>query len=1084
MQPPAHPIDEAARLSALRALAILDTPPEEGFDRLTRLACRIFGVPMAGISLIDADRQWFKSSVGMPGGEIPRDTSICGHAILQDTAFVVPDAAIDPRFADNPFVTGGPRIRFYAGHVLRSRDGHALGTLCVIDAAPRTFDADDEQALADLAAAATAELDRRRADRALERQLAYMQLLEVIAVAANEATSIEGAIQFVLSRVCGLTGWSAGRYWSVSPDASQVQPTGHRHIDPDVDQAALQAALADPAEPLLVHRVLATGHPSAFEAAREGGPDEAVHATFACPVSTGDRLLGVLEFFGPAADTPDELLLDVMGHVGAQLGQVIERLHTQQVVIASQRQLAEAQDLAQLGSWEWNALTDELHLSAALCRMNGFEPGAVPLSLADYWATIHPEDRERLLATANDKGVPRSKSQPYDARIIRPDGQVRIMTIRQEAVTDETGKLVKLFGTAQDVTERREAELRLQASESQLALSQALAHLGSWALDLTTHETAWSDEMYRLLGHEPGAVKSSQAEFYARLDEEDAARMGQIGEGLLSGEIDTVTAEYRLRRADGAWRVMRGVTSVLRDETGRAVTMLGTAQDITDTKSAELALRESEERYRRFLELAPDAIAVLQDGRFTYMNSTGVKLLKAPDAQAIIGRPVVDFIHPDYRSVVTQRIGGPGDDATGRTLPLEQVMLAVDGTPVDVEVTGIPIVVDGQMARLAMIRDVSDRRRAEQEMRESEELVRSIVESSRDAILLSDDEGRILSWNFGAERIFGYEIDEALGQPITLIMPDRYREMHLAGMAAWRAEHGDDGGSTGRTIEVTGRRKNGHEFPAELSLTFWTVRGKRFYSGIIRDLTERREIERLKSEFVTIVSHELRTPINTMLGALELLNTGMVGELPPRAARMVEIAFGNTGRLKRLVNDMLDIQLLEWGRLPIQLDRAEAADIMLEAAEAVQAQADRLGISLEVTPLQAPVLADSDRIVQTLTNLLGNALKYTPTGGRVWLHAAIVDEEVTFEVGDTGRGIPADALPRVFEKYEQVAPGDAREKGGAGLGLSIARAIVERHQGRVWAESVVGEGTRFRFTLPVASVNGPAEPRAGAPHTP
>jgi PAS domain S-box-containing protein len=1084
MHPPARPKDEAARLSALRALALMDTPPEEGFDRLTRLACRLFGVPMAAISLIDEERQWFKSRVGIPAAEIPRGASVCGHAILQDTAFVVPDAAIDPRFADNPFVTGETGMRFYAGHVLRSRDGHALGTLCVIDAAPRAFDAADEQALADLAAAATAELDRRRADRALDRQLAYMQLLEVIAVAANEATSIEGAIEFVLSRVCSLTGWVAGRYWEVSPDASRVVLTGHRHLDPDEDRAALQAALGDPSDPVLVHRVLATGHPSALDAVAGGGEIGSAHATFAFPACTGDRLLGVLEFFGPASAPADELLLDVMGHVGAQLGQVIERLHTQHVLTASQRQLAEAQDLAQLGSWEWDAVTDRLHLSVALCRLNGFEPGAVPLKLADYWATIHPEDRERLLAIAHDELVTRSKAEPYDARIIRPDGQIRVMSIRQEAVTDETGKLIKLFGTAQDVTERREAEVRLQASESQLAMSQALAHLGSWALDLASHETAWSDEMYRLLGYEPGAVTASQAEFYARLDEADGAKMWQIGEALVSGETDTVTAEYRLRRNDGAWRVMRGVTSVLRDETGRAVTMLGTAQDITDTKAAELALRESEERYRRFLELAPDAIAVLQDGRFTYLNSTGVKLLKAPGAQAILGRPVLDFIHPDYRPIVAQRIGGPGDDASGRTLPMEQVMLAVDGSPVDVEVTGIPIVVDGQLARLAMIRDVSDRRRAEQEMRESEELVRSIVESSRDAILLSDTEGRILSWNYGAERIFGYEADEALGQSITLIMPDRYRELHLAGMAAWRSERSEANASSGRTIEVTGRRKNGHEFPAELSLTFWTVRGKRFYSGIIRDLTERREIERLKGEFVTIVSHELRTPINTMLGALELLSTGMVGELPPRAARMVEIAFGNTGRLKRLVNDMLDIQLLEWGRLPIQLDRAEAADIMHEAADSVLAQAERLGISLEVNPLKAPVLADSDRIVQTLTNLLGNALKYTPAGGRVWLNAEIVDEEVTFEVGDTGRGIPADALPRVFEKYEQVAPGEAREKGGAGLGLSIARAIVERHQGRLWAESVVGEGTRFRFTLPVATVEGAAEPRVETPRTP
>ncbi|MFN3432425.1 MAG: PAS domain S-box protein, partial [Candidatus Sericytochromatia bacterium] len=507
---------------------------------------------------------------------------------------------------------------------------------------------------------------------------------------------------------------------------------------------------------------------------------------------------------------------------------------------------------------------------------------------------LHPDD---LAAAAHPRPMP-IEGSVYRAR--HRDGHYVWLEAQVREFRDPDTGTIERVSVTRDISERKRAEARLEASERQLALSQALAHLGSWEADLDTQVVSWSDEMFRLLGYEPGSLTPTQLHFFSQVHDDDRALMWNAGDRLVAKEADSVVLEYRLRRADGAWRFMRGVTSVLFDEAGRATRLLGTAQDITDAKAAELALRESEERYRRFLELAPDAIAVLQDGRFTYMNSTGVKLLKAPDADAIIGRPVMDFIHPDFRGLIAERIAGTGDDDSGRTLPLEQVMLAVDGSPVDVEVTGIPIAVDGQLARLAMIRDVSDRRRAEQEMRE--ELVRSIVESSRDAILLSDEEGNILSWNYGAERIFGYETDEALGRPVTLIMPDRYRELHLAGMAAWRS---DQAGSSGRTIEVTGRRKNGHEFPAELSLTFWTVRGKRFYSGIIRDLTERREIERLKSEFVTIVSHELRTPINTMLGALELLNTGMVGELPPRAQRMVEIAFGNTGRLKRLVNDML-----------------------------------------------------------------------------------------------------------------------------------------------------------------------------------
>jgi signal transduction histidine kinase len=277
-------------------------------------------------------------------------------------------------------------------------------------------------------------------------------------------------------------------------------------------------------------------------------------------------------------------------------------------------------------------------------------------------------------------------------------------------------------------------------------------------------------------------------------------------------------------------------------------------------------------------------------------------------------------------------------------------------------------------------------------------------------------------------------------------------------------------------MEVVGRRKDGHEFPIELSMASWSVGDRRFYSGIARDISERRENERLKGEFISIVSHELRTPINTLFGALELLHDGRVGELPPRAVRMVEIAYNNTGRLKRLVNDMLDIQLLEWGRLPINLARADAAALMGEALDAMQDQATRLAVALDGEPLAAPVLVDADRIVQALTNLLGNALKYTEPGGRVWLRAAVTGEEVTFEVGDTGRGIPAEALDGIFEKYQQVAPGEAREKGGAGLGLAITRAIVERHHGRIWAESILGEGSRFYIALPIAAVDQPAAP--------
>lgn len=149
---PPLPANEEARLESLRRMALLDTPDEAAFDRVTRMAQRLFDVPIALISLVDANRQWFKSCVGLPGRETSREISFCGHAILQDDLFVVPDAAGDPRFFDNPLVSGEPRIRFYAGRVLRNAEGFAMGTLCLIDRVPREFPPDDREALRDLGA--------------------------------------------------------------------------------------------------------------------------------------------------------------------------------------------------------------------------------------------------------------------------------------------------------------------------------------------------------------------------------------------------------------------------------------------------------------------------------------------------------------------------------------------------------------------------------------------------------------------------------------------------------------------------------------------------------------------------------------------------------------------------------------------------------------------------------------------------------------------------------------------------------------------------------------------------------------------
>jgi signal transduction histidine kinase len=241
-------------------------------------------------------------------------------------------------------------------------------------------------------------------------------------------------------------------------------------------------------------------------------------------------------------------------------------------------------------------------------------------------------------------------------------------------------------------------------------------------------------------------------------------------------------------------------------------------------------------------------------------------------------------------------------------------------------------------------------------------------------------------------------------------------------------------------------------------------------SGVVvtfRDISERLAVERMKDEFVSTVSHELRTPLTSIRGALGLLGSGLLGNVDHRAKRMVDIAVTNTDRLVRLINDILDLERIDSGRVDLNRAAVVAGDLMIEAVEGLQSFADRAGVTIIAEPSQTGLWGDRDRIVQTLTNLLSNAVKFSPPGTTVRLNGSLADGIFTFAISDEGRGIPEDHLESIFERFKQVDASDSRQKGGTGLGLAICRSIVAAHGGRIWAESDEGQGTTFRFTIPL-----------------
>ncbi len=240
-------------------------------------------------------------------------------------------------------------------------------------------------------------------------------------------------------------------------------------------------------------------------------------------------------------------------------------------------------------------------------------------------------------------------------------------------------------------------------------------------------------------------------------------------------------------------------------------------------------------------------------------------------------------------------------------------------------------------------------------------------------------------------------------------------------------------------------------------------------SELERTAAELRRSQRLKDEFVSVVGHELRTPLTSIRGSLGLLEGGVMGELPEGAKEMVSTGVVNTERLIRLVNDILDIERIDSGRARIELAPVPAAELVEQSIQVVAEVAEEAGVELRAEAGDAVVRCDADGVVQTLTNLLGNAIKFSEAGQAVTVAVRSEGEQAVFAVRDSGRGIPADQLESIFERFSQVDASDAREKGGTGLGLAIARGIVEAHGGRIWAESEPGEGTTFSFTLPLAA---------------
>lgn len=364
-------------------------------------------------------------------------------------------------------------------------------------------------------------------------------------------------------------------------------------------------------------------------------------------------------------------------------------------------------------------------------------------------------------------------------------------------------------------------------------------------------------------------------------------------------------------------------------------------------------------------------------------------------------------------------------------------------------------------------------------LQEKQARFKTIFDTARNPIISIDSRGIIEEVNKATSRLLGYSKEEMLGQNVSMLMPAPLSDQHDAFLARPRNPISKIM-SSGR--EVQARRSDGTTVPVHITVSEVRVKDRTSFTGIMTDLTELKKVDKLKNEFVSTVSHELRTPLTSIKGSLGLLKASVFGDLPPQAKSMVAIAYNNSDRLVRLINDILDIAKIEAGKLSFDFQKTKLTPFLVRAVEANRSYADEFSVAIMLEPAydDLEVEADPHRLEQVMANLLSNAVKFSPKGGIVVVAAERHGDMVRISVCDHGRGIPNEFRDKIFTKFAQADSSDTRGEGGTGLGLAISRDIVKHHGGTIGFETEEGKGTTFYFELPILEHEITAPPHSDA----
>ena len=618
-----------------------------------------------------------------------------------------------------------------------------------------------------------------------------------------------------------------------------------------------------------------------------------------------------------------------------------------------------------------------------------------------------------------------------------------------------------------EISERQKVEASLQQSTAQLEDLYNNAPCGYHSLDKNGIFIQINDTELSWLGCKREEVIGKKITDYFTTEN---ALDFETSFSVLKERGYQKDLELLLVRKDGTKMPVLVSASAIKDAAGNFIMSRSTLFDISERKQTQDALSESEERFRGAFANASTGMALVSpQGKWLQVNQSLCQMIGYSE-QELLATTFQAITHADDLDIdlsyVQQML--KGEISTYQMSKryfhkLGHIVWVLLSVSLVWDKTGKPLYFVSQ------IQDVTDRKRAEVKLRN----LSNALESAVEGIAQIDIGGFYISVNYAYAEMLGYEQEEMVGMESKMsVHPEDLEKVTYA-----YQEMLNKGKSE---VEARTLRKDGSIFDRQIVMVKNCNQEKLIgHYCFVKDISDRREVERLKDEFVSVVSHELRTPLTSIRGSLGLVANGVLQAQPEKAQRMLEIAVNNSDRLIRLINDILDIERIESGKVMMNKQICDAALLMTQSTEVMQAMAEKAGVSIKLNSVSARLWADADRIIQIFTNLLSNAIKFSPPGSTILFNAKVGNEQneniphIIFEVKDQGRGIPEDKLEAVFERFQQVDASDSRKKGGTGLGLAICRSIIQHHDGNIWVESVLSQGSSFYVSLPVISAPKP-----------